>query len=187
VLAGGRHLTLNSSSQSSPFVGAYGEALLPNRNIAVYGDLGLSIFKGQGSTVAYTVDTPVLINGATVIIAVPVYSSFSYRAALASARLGLRFYFRLPREQRWFASFSLEGNRVVVPAFSITAGPQATPQSDDLNGSTAPLIPELGLGWRSQRITVSLDGIGLENNFAARLAVAYRLSRNPDSPRPAAQ
>lgn len=189
VLAGGRYLrraSLPSHAQASPFAGFYGEIMLPNRVVGVYGDLGVSLFTGEGTTLAYYNVTSRLVNGNLVDYYDPVYSTFSYRALLVSGRLGLRWYFRAAREQRWYAGISLEGNALVAPAYRITSGPAATPGAADLKGTTAPWLPELAIGWRGQRLAVGLDGLVFDNNVAARLSVAYRLSRHPDGQKPGA-
>ncbi|MBJ6110286.1 hypothetical protein JAO73_14780 [Hymenobacter sp. BT523] len=181
VVAGGRTLKLGGygtgERQNSPFAGVYGEVFLPNRSISVYSDLSVSLFDGKGRTLAYTSERTVVIDNKPVTVSEPVYSAFAYRAGLASGRVGLRFHFRSRRPQRLFVGFGVEGNRIFAPNVRITDGPAATPNDEDLSKPTVPFIPELGLGWRNQRVAVSLDALGVA---AMRLGLTYRLSRNPD-------
>ena len=166
--------------QPRPFVGIYGDLFLPSRTTAFYGEVSLSTFSNQQW--AY-----LRINSAVS------YYVVSYSAWLASARLGLRFFFPLPREQQWLFSVSYELNMALQPTVTSSSGNLLGSPNDQLRYGLPSLLPNLGLGWRSRRFTAGVDGqlytngdsqdlfgslVG--NNFAARLSLSYRLGRNPD-------
>jgi len=85
--------------QGHPFAGLYAELLQPSRTAAIYGELSLSAFRGQGFQ-HFGTDA----SGAAV------YNVFNYRGQLATARLGARFFFPLAREQQGLVSFGYELN-----------------------------------------------------------------------------
>ena len=172
--------------QPRPFVGLYADLFPKSRTTAVYGELSLSRFSNQYWGYFQTVW------GTS-------YFVINYRAWLASARLGLRFFYPLPHEQQWLLSVSYELNKAFQPVVTSSGGNITEVPDDQLRYGSPALLPNLGLGWRSRRLTLSLDGqlytrgnaesffgslVG--SNFAARLGVAYRLGRNPDDARPAA-
>ena len=190
VLAGVRYNRLEShygpthcvDCRPHPFAGLYGELLLPGRAAALYGELSTSTFRNEGLQLAsYT------------------YVPFAYRAWLHTARLGLRFFFNLPHEQQLLLGLGYELN-VVASRSGIPAGSSPNVlirQADEYGEPT--LFPNLSLGWRRQRLTLSLDGqlygtqtddggaVFFGTDYALRLGMGYRLGRNPDAttPRPA--
>jgi hypothetical protein len=171
--------------QARPFVGIYADLWQPSRNKSFYGELSLSTFSNQywgyfqtNSQVAYYV--------------------VNYRAWLASARLGLRFFFPLPHEQQWLFSVSYELNKTIRPVVTSATGNIRDVPSNQLGYGTPTLLPNIGLGWRARRLTLSLDGqlysspssegffghlVG--SNFATRFGIGYRLGGNPDAAKPA--
>ena len=166
--------------QPRPFVGIYADLFQPNRTMAFYGELSLSTFSNQNWAYFQT-------NSAVS------YHIVSYRAWLASARIGLRFFFPLPREQQWLFSVSYELNMALWPTVTSSSGNLPGLPEDQLGYGSPSLLPNLGLGWRSRRFTVGVDGqlyinsdsegfIGslVGSNFATRLSLSYRLGRNPD-------
>jgi hypothetical protein len=156
-----------------PFAGLYADLLQPGRVSAFTGELSLQRFQSQGF----------LRYGP---------AAFHYRAWLATARLGVRFLYPLPREQQLLVGLGYELSWVLAPV--VTAG---TATASELKGQEyAPpvLLPHLMLGWRRQRVTISADAQlyngdgegGLSHRlfgtgYALRLATAYRLGRNPDA------
>ena len=160
--------------QLHPFGGLYADLLMPGRVVAIYGELSSTPIRSQGLQLASFT-----------------YNSFTYRAWLHTARVGLRFFFSLPREQQWLLGLGYElstlTNRNGVPA--------GTPPAivlDELSTYQNPTaLPWLALGWRSRRVTISLDGqyyfapkeesILIGSNYSLRLGMSYRLGRNPDT------
>ena len=162
-----------------PFGGLYAELLLPGRRAAMYGELTTTSVRSQGLQLASFT-----------------YNSFVYTSLLHTARTGLRFFFPLPREKQWLLTLGYEMNFVSnesgVPAGTAPAvlveegGPYYSPT----------FMPTIGLGWRSRRLTVSIDGQSYRgryddsaffgDNYAARLGISYRLGHSPDAVQPGA-
>ncbi|GAA4050281.1 hypothetical protein GCM10022409_41320 [Hymenobacter glaciei] len=167
--------------QPRPFAGLYADLLHPGRTRALYGELSLSRFSNQ-SYEYYRLNSSVS------------YYVVDYRAWLFSARLGLRFFFPLPHERQWLLSLAYELNKSFAPTITSSTGGPVALTNDQLGYGFPSLLPSLGLGWRAQRCTLSLDGQLYTNrnsegafsgiigtNFVARAGIAYRLGRNPDS------
>ncbi|WP_426061965.1 hypothetical protein [Hymenobacter sp. B1770] len=184
LLLGGRYQSFageKPSGQWQPHGGAYGELLLPNRTVAVYGELGINSSSGQGSTVAYYNRTVTSVNGIDRYSYSPVYSSFDSHAWVSSARLGLRYFFTSPGEERCFFGFGLETNIPVRSTFTTTAGPPARPNYFEKTSHVPPIVPLIGLGWRRQHLTGTIDGVYFTSAlYAFRLGLAYRLNSHPD-------
>jgi hypothetical protein len=197
LLAGARYNRIESSSYAlagtcsdcrpHPFAGLYAELLQPSRLSAIYGELSLSSFHSQGS--AHTDYDPITRQD--------IYTTYDYHASLATARLGIRYFSLLPKEQQLILGLSFELNKVLNPTISSTGGPAVTPYREELGYATTTLLPGLGLGWRTGRFTLSLDGqlyissdsdgLGgafFGSNYAVRSGLAYRLGRNPDDTKP---
>ena len=179
--------------QAHPYAGLYAELLQPGRTAALYGELSLSPFKGAGTESVYS----------NFGVASPEHR---YRAVLGTARLGIRHFFRLPRERQFVLGLGYELNRVLGPTITSSNGPPAN--IDNVVGYARPtFFPNVAMGCRAHRFTLSLDGqmyadsraarrtagtIGsgttgdffsglfFGSNFALRLGVAYRLGSNPD-------
>ena len=192
LLAGMRYNSIESPSAPSlghcvdcqvyPLAGLYAELLQPSRTSAVYGELSLSTYQGQNN----------LYLGHTAT-GIPLYSSFDYRAWLGTARLGIRYFFSLPHEQQWLLGFGFELNKSMKPTFTDPAAAVYQQAEKDLAFPAPVLLPNFGLGWRSRRITLAIDGqLYQENgqnsffsnilgtNFVLRTGFSYRLGRNPD-------
>ncbi|GAA4365385.1 hypothetical protein GCM10023185_35610 [Hymenobacter saemangeumensis] len=170
-----------------PFAGLYAELLRPGRNLAIYGELSGSKFNSQVREFAgYNSQNSTYL-----------FSRVDYQAWLGTARLGLRYFFPLPQEWQWFITAGYELNFVFSPRVTGTTSPPPLYADDvSMDKYAAPsLLPHLGLGLRSQRFTLSLDGqayksVAPENdgtfffaNYALRLGLGYRLSRHPDQAR----
>ena len=191
VLAGVRYNRPPSTSATEadcpdcglhPFGGFYAELLQPARTTAFYGELSLSNFRSQGSSLLGYGP-----GGA------PILSKFSYRALLGTARLGVRFLPPLPHDQQLVIGLGFEYNRV----FSLSL-PSNTSSYYPLEANQLyPLptvLPNLTLGWRRQRLTLLLDGqlyrksresfdfsdFFFTTNYAVRLGLSYRLGSGPD-------
>lgn len=80
------------------------------------------------------------------------------------------------------------------PRVATVSGPLFVPGPEGLDFASPVLLPNVGLGWCSSRMTVSLDGqlytghvydsflsSFYGTDFALRLGVGYRLGRNPDA------
>lgn len=97
-----------------------------------------------------------------------------------------------------------ELNVEINPRITAVYGPVGPVSKDLLRYGQPTLLPNVGLGWRSNRFTLSLDGQMYSadadassgfwsnlfgSNFALRTAVGYRLGPNPDvlKPTPTAQ
>ena len=195
VLVGGRLNHISSPSyylgdactdcQVHPFGGLYAELFQPNRIAAVYGELSLSSFRNQGAE---------HVGGTS---GSPIYMYYSYQGLLSTARLGVRFFFPLRHEQQLLFGLSYEWNTVWHPTQTVTAGPAYLVRDEDLPFATPTLLPNLALGWRIRRLTLSLDGqvyrsksdddgissLFLGKDFGVRFGTAYRLGRNPDAKR----
>ena len=163
-----------------PFAGLYAELLRPGRTSAFYGELNVSRFSNQ-AWAYYQVNSFVS------------YYVANYEAWLASARLGVRFFFPLPHERQWLLSLAYELNKTVHPTITALSGSPVEVPNDQLGYVLPTLLPSLGLSWRTQRYTLSLDGqlytdresTGLYSyfvgtNFVARASLACRLGRHPD-------
>ncbi|MFC7669708.1 hypothetical protein ACFQT0_21820 [Hymenobacter humi] len=214
VLAGARYNRIESFSlrykgecvdcQVRPFAGLYGELFQPGRTVALYGEWSLSRFQSKGAQrLGYNA------------MGEEEFNAFNYRAWLSTVRLGVRYFASLPHEQQLLFGAGYELNFVMRPQVTTTSGPTATPSREELYFASPTLLPNFGVGWRRQRLTLSLDGqlyfssdmtdtnsrsstmtsasqfagaLFFGTNFAARLGVAYRLGRHPDDakPRPAA-
>jgi hypothetical protein len=165
-----------------PFGGLYAELFQPSRTMAIYGELSLSSFRSQGARLDYY--TPA---GA------PSYQTYDYQGGLFTSRLGLRFFSPLPHERQWLFGLGYELNWILNPTITAQSGSPATLTQEELVYAMPTLLPNLSVGWRSRRLTLSLDGqmyIGsginnffgafINSNFALRSSLAYRLGRNPD-------
>jgi hypothetical protein len=195
VLAGVRYNRIEANSgvytdgacadcQGHAFGGLYSELLLPNRAASVYGELSMSAFRGRGEQlVGYT-------SGAN---QAAVYTAYDFKALLGTARIGVRYYFLLPREQRLFLGFGLELNNVWNPTVTANAGAGVVRAPTEFAFAVTTLLPNLSMGWKYKRTTVFLDGQGyisgaqngvsgafFGSNFALRLGAGYQLGRNPD-------
>ncbi|GAB3295463.1 hypothetical protein GCM10027511_09260 [Hymenobacter humi] len=193
VLLGGRYNIIESPTggpgsdcsdcQVHPFGGLYADLFLPGRSTAVYGELSLSSFRNRGA----------LISG------IFPNSYYDYKGLLGTARIGIRRFVSLPNEQKLLFGIGFERNIVWRPTVITTSGPPVVRNEADLTFPAPTLLPNLGVGWRSRRLTISLDGQLYQSNDALdrsvigtgvgiRLGTSYRLGRNPDDvkPRPAA-
>jgi hypothetical protein len=172
-----------------PFAGLYAELFMPSRTLALYGELSASRYQSQ-----YLEYTGLTAAG------VPIFRPQRYRAWLGTARLGVRVFFPLPHERQWLLGFGYELNAVSGGPYTISAGQAFMVALAEYAAPT--LLPNLTLGWRANRATLSTDvqlyrdsrgsdyfGQFFGTNFAARLSLAYRLGSNPDEAgrRPAAQ
>jgi hypothetical protein len=178
-----------------PFAGLYAELLQQNRTTAVYGELSLSPFESQSELL---VGFDLARN--------PIISSYEYRAWLGTARLGVRFFFQLPREQQLLLTSGFELNTIMNYVVRQTGGP-VVQGPYQISFAAPTLLPNLGFGWHAKRLTLSLDGqfyyagIGDAGNpnasvratvadffsdlffsrcYALRLGAAYQLGKNPD-------
>jgi len=166
-----------------PFGGLYTELLLPSRMVAVYGELSLSRFRNELAQTYYISST----NFSTA------YDIFDYRGWLGTGRLGLRYFFNLPREQQLFFGLGLEGNHVMGVKYTSRYGAVEAPSPyTEFVYARFTVLPNLAVGWRWQRYTASLDAQlynsedytdALGSTYALRLGLGYRLS-NTDSARP---
>ncbi|MDO7846323.1 hypothetical protein Q5H92_08150 [Hymenobacter sp. M29] len=209
VLAGMRYNRIESGSlyyagactdcQPRPFAGLYGEVLQPGRAVAAYFELSLSRFRSRGAE--YTGYNTAGIDQ---------FNEFEYAAWLSTARLGMRYFIGQAAAQRLFVGIGYELNFIGGARLTPTNGKPA-PTDPELYYARPTLFPNVSVGWRRQRLTLSLDGqmygssdlqtanattglgqIGELNgalffgsNFAARLGVAYRLGSKADAPKPA--
>ncbi|MCB2379516.1 hypothetical protein LGH70_18105 [Hymenobacter sp. BT635] len=170
--------------ETHPFAGLYADLLQPSRTTAIYGELTLSRFKSQGAHYAYD---PVTKAEST--------TEFNYRATMGTARIGVRYFMQLPREHQLLLTVGYELNSVFESSASVTttSGRNYSVPKDDLIFASTTLFPNVGLGWRYQRLTVNFDGqmyiaskeddlsgIFVGSNHALRLSLGYRLSKNPD-------
>ena len=140
--------------QPRPYAGFYAELLQPNRTSALYGELSLSTFTGAGTTSVYQ-------SGPTVL------TDYHFRAWLGTARFGIRHFFRLPRERQLVLGLGYELNHVLNPTIASISGP---PSSSDYEvGYAHPtFFPNVALGWRANRFTVSIDGQMYSDSREAR-------------------
>jgi hypothetical protein len=193
ILAGVRYNRIESSYSelagtctdclAHPFGGFYAELFQPSRVTAFYGELSLSSFHNRGAQ-----DFGYQNN-------VVSYSAFDYRGMLGTARLGVRYFRPLAHSQQLVFGLGLEYNRafgLTMPAKSATAS-YIFPDTDNNPYASTTLLPNLSVGWRSQRLTLFLDGQAyndysnggfvrffVAHSFALRLGASYRLGRNPD-------
>ena len=182
--------------QPHPYAGLYAELLQPSRTSALYGEVSLSRFTGAGTEISgYQ-------SGTTVVL-----TDYRFQAWLVTARLGVRHFFRLPREQQLLLGVGYELNRVLNPTLTLLSGPPVA-AGYDVNYAIPTFFPNVDLSWRSNRLTATIDGqlyadsrearsnqgavggtsassffsgVFFGSNFALRLGVAYRLGRNPDA------
>ncbi len=165
-----------------PFGGLYAEAMQPSRVVAVYGELSLSSFHSKSAQyLGYDATGTSFSN------------YFDYRAWLATARIGLRFFMPLSHDQHLVFTFSFEKNKLFAPTVTSSTAPLTTPPASTLYYAEPTVLPNVGVGWRSQRVTVSLDaqlytssdndglsGLFFGTNLAARLGIGYRLGHSSD-------
>jgi hypothetical protein len=155
-----------------PFAGFYAELLHPSRTSAFYGELSMSSFRSRGERGSY-------YSG---------YTPFDYQAWLGTARLGARFFAPLRHDQLLLFTFCLERNFILRT--------DVKPTTDDMGYAVTALLPNFGVGWRRQRITLNLDGqlytspagngyadLFFGSNIAVRLGLGYRLGRSADAPK----
>jgi len=125
VLAGLRYNRIESISEYiptgacvdcrvRPYGGLYGELLQPGRTWALFGELSVSTFTGQGSQ-SFGFDR----NG------VAITNEYRYRVWLGTARLGVRHFFRLPHERQVLLGLGYESNRVFNATITGLVGPSA--------------------------------------------------------------
>lgn len=179
-----------------PYAGLYAELLQPNRTGALYGEISLSRFKGAGTEFDYQSRMT---------------TDYHYQAWLATARLGVRHFFRLSHERQFILGFGYELNKVLNPALTLVLGPPVTADYEVFYAAPT-YLPNLDLSWRTNRLTATVDGqlyydsretrnnvnpmggnsastffsgLFFGSNFALRLGVAYRLGRHPDDAKPA--
>lgn len=177
------------------FGGLYAELLQPSRVTSIYGELSLSTFRGQG----------VQVSGYNTTTGQDNYTVFGYRALLATARIGIRYFYPLPHDQQLMFGFGFEYNRALGLTLDQAGGVTTPFDAGDAYASTT-LLPNLGLGWRHERFTLGLDGQMYArphsadsyflNHFfgsdvALRLGLGYRLGHSPSGaqrpgPEPAA-
>jgi hypothetical protein len=166
--------------QVQPFAGLYGEVLLPNRILAVYGELSLTGYHGRTQVVSDIVRTPYLVNGSTHYREEFVYSTVTYRAQLPTAHLGLRYYWPLPHEQQLVFGFGLDLGQQRVSDITLLSGPPVPFHSRPYTSLFLAPFPSVGLGWRTQRLTIALDAQTI-SSLGLRLGVSYRVGRNGDT------
>ncbi len=167
-----------------PFGGLYAELLQPSRVTAIYGELSLSAFRSQGERVSG-------YNNAT---GQYTYTPFDYRALLGTARIGIRYFLPLAHDRQLVFGLGFEYNKVLGLTLD-QAGGATTPSNGSGAYASTAVLPNLGVGWRHERLTLGLDGqmyVGQDdsdsyfiNNFfgrgvALRLGLGYRLGRSPD-------
>lgn len=181
-----------SDCRVRPYGGVYAELFQPGRKLAIYGDFTLSTFRGQGSQFFFS--------------AAPSGTSnfYDYQAWLGTARLGARYFIPLRHDQQLIIGLGYELNRVISPRITALSGP-ASLVGYEVGYASPTYFPNLGLGWRTGRLTASLDGqmyfhsnpndnvftqvsfleymgsMFFGKNFALRTGLAYRLGRNPDA------
>ncbi|MBF9140972.1 hypothetical protein [Hymenobacter properus] len=188
--AGARYLlrpTEDGRHWGWPSGGLYGEMLLPNRTVSLYGDLTVGRFSGGGSVQTGTIPSSMVVGGVVYNYTTPVFGDYTYRAWLLTARLGARVYFPLPAGQRIFIGGGFTNDVVTGRRFTLPAG-AATPNPGD-NDDVGLLLPYAGIGWRANRLSVSLDAMVYSGLRELRAGLAYRLNSNPDATphRPAAK
>jgi hypothetical protein len=205
LLGGMRYNRIESYSSSAaasqggdckphPFGGLYAELFQPSRTTAIYGELSVSRFGNTGThRIGYNPAGGYL------------YSGFDYSAWLGTARIGIRYFVPMPQEQQLLMGFGFELNKVINPEVTNNSAPSLPPSRAELYYAAPTMLPNVMMGWRRQRFTLSLDGqmyISSEDdkphstlasaadaagsaffgsNFAARLALSYRLGHNPDA------
>jgi hypothetical protein len=189
--------------QSHPFGGLYAELFLPGRHAAIYGELSMSSFQGRSSRLANQTVEISYANGVPLAHYTFEYDDYRFRALLGTARLGARYFIQRPRERQWMLGFSYELNKVYRPVLSHKATIVSKTYTGSGSGNeelyyyfaTPTLFPNLAVGWRSQRFTVSVDGqmyvsshgddglfkMLFDSNGALRASLSYRLGRNPDA------
>ena len=172
-----------------PFGGLYAELLLPSRRTAVYGELSLGNFRNQLSRfVMVTTTTPdPRCAGCTREELASVPATYQYQALMSTARIGIRYFFQLPREQQLLLGLSYELNSLWNVQGSFQPGPDFTLYEDDLVFHSVPLLPALTAGWRWNRVTVAADvhsWFVIGGLWNVRGSLAYRLGRNHDQPAP---
>ena len=186
-----------------PVAGVFAEVFLPNRTTTIYGELSGSPFQSRASL--YNFSTISGTTGATLYA----FSYADYKAWLGSARIGLRRYAPLPRDQQLVLGLSYGLGWVLRPQFSTitTGGSNSTsttlPAPADfkvskLGFATQTLLPALTVGWRAQRLILAVEGqrcygdgksanefVGslVGSGWFARFTASYRLGRNPDETR----
>jgi hypothetical protein len=172
-----------------PFGGLYAEALLPGRRTAVYGELSMGSFHNQMSRYAEVVTStpdPRCV-GCTIETRSVVVSTFRYQALMGTARIGVRYFFRLPHEQQLLFGLSYELNPLWNVKGSFQPGPSFTVVDGDIGYPPVWLVPALTAGWRWHRVSALADVHTLffiRDRFVVRGSLAYRLGRNHDaSPR----
>jgi hypothetical protein len=198
VLAGLRYNHIGSPSpmltepshagyQLLPFGGLYAELLQPSRTSAFYGELSISYFRNQAAQTAGYNSQGYL------------YTPYDYKGMLGTARIGVRFYRPLVHDQQLIIGLGFEYNRVwglTTTSFTSPAnGYSYAPSSANDYYPSPTLLPNLTLGWRQQRFTISLDAqlyhdntdsddfsdLLFGSNWATRLGVSYRLGHHPDN------
>lgn len=130
--------------QPHPYAGFYAELLQPNRTSALYGELSLSAFTGAGTIESYQQ-------------VAPIFTDYRFRALLGTARFGLRHFFRLPRERQLVLGLGYELNQVLRPALISVSGPPVA-SGYEVGYAHPTFFPNVALGWRAHRFTMSIDG-----------------------------
>lgn len=158
-----------------PNAGLYAEVLLPGRRTAFYGELSVGTIGNKGRYVTETTfdsqSNPI-----------NTYSCYEYRALIGAARLGIRYFFPLPKEQQLLIGFNYEQSTFwnVRKTLSLPIGRSTGP---DFLVPRVILLPIVELGWRAKRLTVTTDAYYFAGIAVVRGSVAYRLSRNKDTAR----
>jgi|GEM_PF-1315397 len=182
-IIGGARFNMISSSEECidcglhPWGGFYADLLLPGRSKAIYGEISLTSFNMEGAG-----PTPSGTGRAR----------NTYRGTLATARIGLRFLRPLAHNNQFIIGLGYELNKVVSSTLLSNGQAVTLAYEDDFPSTT--LIPNLMVGWRHARVTVSLDGQMYSNageseslfvggSGALRLGLAYRLGGNANSAR----
>ncbi|HEX8326563.1 MAG TPA: hypothetical protein VF629_03400 [Hymenobacter sp.] len=172
--------------QALPYLGLYADLFQPSRTSALYGELSFSTFGSLTPLLVYTDGN-----------LVPNQRNVESRHVLGTARIGYRFFFPLPQERKWLLGVGYELNSALGQTVVTSTGPTGPRTREKLVYADPTYFPNLSLGWRSNRLTLNLDGqmyydegnvsrteylsnfIG--SNVALRLGVAYQLGRNPDA------
>ena len=189
-----------------PVAGLFAEVFLPSRTTYIYGELGISPFRGRQRLYSIASYSSYPGPGPGGYISYD-FSYADYTAWLGTARIGMRWYSPLQHSQQLVLGLSYGLGWVLRPRFSTVTtgssnGPTVTqPASANLavprlGFATQTPLPALAIGWRVQHLTLLLEGqrcyddrdqsnvIGsnlLGSSWFTRLTTSYRLGRNPDA------
>ena len=85
------------------------------------------------------------------------YADYEYRALMGTARIGIRYFFPMPHEQQFLIGFGYEQNTLWDIEKTYSLVPHIMFAEADFIMPRTVLLPNVKLGWRAHRLTLTTD------------------------------